>query len=155
VDVAAKKDEVKDAPLNVKEGMPDREDHEEQAKLLAEYRVTGVNRGYIDQSRDQEPDIAAEFGVAPHPELFNPKPHEDAIESGAGRGGQPGIGEAQPESNLLVNPDEEKAKELRDEAVQRAKDREENLQRGGVLVAAGPAQPVVVVDEPKKADEDK
>lgn len=51
-------------------------DHEEQAAHLAEYKLTGVNRGYIDQSRDQEPDIGGDLGQAPHPELFNPEPSE-------------------------------------------------------------------------------
>ena len=148
--MAAKKDELKDAPLNVPSAHPDRDDAQEQARLLSEYRVTGVNRGYIDQSRDQEPDIAEDFGVAPHPELFNPKPHDDAVASGA-HGGLPGIGEKQ-EGNLLVNPDEEVAKEARDKAVEEAQARAENLKRGDIL-AAGPAQPVVVVDD--RSDEAK
>lgn len=142
--MAAKKDEqLKDVPLNVPAPMPDREDHEEQARLLAEYRVSGINRGYIDQSRDQEPDIAAEFGVAPHPELFNPVPHEDAGESGSG-GVVAGIGEKQPEGNLLVNPDEERAEELRDAAVERALAREAVP---SVPAGLAGAQPVVVVDD--------
>jgi pyruvate/2-oxoglutarate dehydrogenase complex dihydrolipoamide acyltransferase (E2) component len=44
----------------------------DQDQALLDYRVSGINKGYVDPSRDQEPDIAPEFGSAPHPELFNP-----------------------------------------------------------------------------------
>lgn len=151
----AKKDEqaeaLKNGPLGV-EDVPSAEaegrelDHAQQARALAHYRVTGNNElGYIDQSRDQEPDIGAEFGQAPHPELFNPEPHADAKLSGSSSGGVPGIGEKN--DSPLVNPDEEQAKAAREKAVEDAQARAEGLAVGGVVVAPGPAQPVVVVED--------
>ena len=44
----------------------------DQNEALLDYRRSGINRGYVDPGRDQEPDISPEFGSAPHPELFNP-----------------------------------------------------------------------------------
>lgn len=48
--------------------------HASQAEALLEYKVTGRPGVYADPSRDQEPDIAPELGVSPHPELANPAP---------------------------------------------------------------------------------
>jgi hypothetical protein len=132
----------------------DRElDHESQGRLLNEYRVTGVNRGYIDQSRDQEPDIGEAFGQAPHPELFNPEPAANAAVSGVGRGGQPGIGEVNHDPRVraarLADPEADKANED-------ALAREEALLAGAgaPTVAPGPAQPVVVVADRSSESKD-
>jgi hypothetical protein len=43
-----------------------------QNEALYRYKVTGIRGEYVDPTRDQEPDIAPEFGVSPHPELANP-----------------------------------------------------------------------------------
>ena len=60
----------------------DREDKDyfkHQDEALLKYRVTGVVGDFQDPLRDQEPDIAPEFGVAPHPELQNPAPPESSV----------------------------------------------------------------------------
>jgi len=48
----------------------------EQNEALYRYKVTGERGVYIDPTRDQEPDIAPELGVSPHPELANPRTPE-------------------------------------------------------------------------------
>jgi len=83
---------------------PSDEWHRDQAEKQLDYRVTGVNRGYIDQSRDQEPDIAPEFGASPHPELFNPRPPD-----------VDGLGIGRPAHGPVVEPFEEKQKAAEDE----------------------------------------
>jgi hypothetical protein len=141
---------LENGPLNVddvpKAEAEDRElDPAQQARALAHYRITGSNElGYVDQSRDQEPDIGAEFGQAPHPELFNPEPHESAtlLGSAGGHGGLAGIG--QKSDSQLVNPSEETI-EAREAELQRQLEARENVVAGAVTVAPGPAQPVVVV----------
>jgi hypothetical protein len=114
--------------------------HNEQAQALNDYRVSGHPGIYLDQSRDQEPDIAPELGVAPHPELANPKPPELA--------GARGIGE--PSDSPLAQPLEEReaaAPEDGDGADKAALAAEKALVAGAgsPAVAPGPAQPVVVV----------
>jgi hypothetical protein len=52
---------------------------ENQDQALLDYKVTGVVGSFADPTRDQEPDIAPEFGVAPHPELHNPAPPTAAV----------------------------------------------------------------------------
>lgn len=52
--------------------------NQEQNEALLHYKATGQVGVYIDPSRDQEPDIAPELGVSPHPELANPAPPEKA-----------------------------------------------------------------------------
>jgi hypothetical protein len=70
----------------------------EQDEAYLEYRATGRQGKYIDALRDQEPDIAPEFGVAPHPELANAAPPEGFY-----------TGEAlNPDANPVVRPFEEK-----------------------------------------------
>lgn len=106
----AKKQEEKAGVLDVIDVEERADDLEEQAEALLAYRVSGEMGIYRDQSRDQEPDIAPELGVAPHPELANPAPPEDLV-------GQPGIGQPAPESaNLrkfedMPAPEEDKADE--------------------------------------------
>jgi hypothetical protein len=66
----------------------DREDDDytqRQDEALMHYRVTGVVGDYQDPLRDQEPDIAPEFGVAPHPELQNPAPPKHSVGAQASR----------------------------------------------------------------------
>ncbi len=149
---------LKNGPLNV-DDVPQAEaegrelDPAQQARALAHYRITGSNElGYVDQSRDQEPDIGQDYGQAPHPELFNPEPHEDATLLGSSQGGAPGIG--QKSDSQLVNPSEETIK-AREEELQRQVEARESVVVGGVAVAPGPAQPVVVVDPEKQAAEAK
>jgi hypothetical protein len=132
----------------------DRElDHESQGRLLNEYRVTGVNRGYIDQSRDQEPDIGEAFGQAPHPELFNPEPAEGAVTEGS-RGGPAGIGTISTDPRVRAarerDPEDDNADEV-------ARATEEALLAGAnsPAVAPGPAQPVVVVADRSDESESK
>jgi hypothetical protein len=139
---------LKNGPLNVDEvpqaEAEDRElDPQQQARALAHYRITGSNElGYVDQSRDQEPDIGQDFGQAPHPELFNPEPHSAATLLGSSQGGLPGIG--QKTDSQLVNPSDETIK-AREEALNAQVEARENVTAGAVTVAPGPAQPVVVV----------
>ncbi len=64
----------------------------EQDEALLNYRLTGVQGQYIDPSRDQEPDIAPELGLAPHPELPNARPPDNALGSDA----------LDPEANPIV-----------------------------------------------------
>lgn len=52
-----------------------------QDEALLRYKVTGVVGTFRDPLRDQEPDIAPEFGVAPHPELQNPPTPENSVGS--------------------------------------------------------------------------
>jgi hypothetical protein len=55
--------------------------NDRQASALLRYKVTGVVGDFIDPLRDQEPDIAPEFGISPHPELHNPPPPKSAVGS--------------------------------------------------------------------------
>lgn len=115
--------------------------HREQAEALNDYRVSGHPGVYLDQSRDQEPDIAPELGVAPHPELANPKP--PALNAR-------GIGE--PSDSPLAQPIEERVAAVPEEgdgADKAALEAEEALTAGAgsPAVLPGPAQPVVVVSD--------
>lgn len=56
-----------------------------QDQALLQYRVTGVVGEFCDPLRDQEPDIAPEYGVAPHPELYNPAPPKSSVGAYASR----------------------------------------------------------------------
>lgn len=72
---------VKGATLPVVEVKPQGEDASEgylreQNEALQHYKVTGERGVYVDPTRDQEPDIAPELGVSPHPELANPRAPE-------------------------------------------------------------------------------
>lgn len=76
--------------LEVREVKPVTEDSSasdlaEQDKALLHYRVTGEVGDYCDPQRDQEPDIAPEFGVAPHPELANPPAFTPAATRASGQ----------------------------------------------------------------------
>src|SRR6476469_102527 len=79
--------EVLDVPgsaLEVKRVDPDAKSYnDDQNKALLDYKVTGVVGAFVDPLRDQEPDIAPEFGVAPHPELQNLAPPKAAVGSTA------------------------------------------------------------------------
>ena len=76
-----------------------------QDSALLHYKATGVNSlGYVDPSRDQEPDIAPEKGLAPHPEMFNPAPPPNAE----------GAVALDPKRNPIVASPEDKAKAAED-----------------------------------------
>lgn len=74
-----------------------------QDEAYLRYRVTGEVGDYIDPLRDQEPDIAPEFGVAPHPELANPRAPEGFFT---------GVN-LDPDANPVVRPFEEKEENSR------------------------------------------
>jgi hypothetical protein len=59
--------------------------NDRQTSALLRYKVTGVVGDFIDPLRDQEPDIAPEFGISPHPELHNPPPPKSAVGSVASK----------------------------------------------------------------------
>ena len=112
-----------------------------QNEALLHYRATGHNLGYVDPTRDQEPDIAPEFGVAPHPDLFNPSPPAASFSGRA----------LNPDSNPMVLPVEEKeelAKDATENFNKALAEREENLAN---LSAASDfpagAQPVYIVEK--------
>lgn len=110
---------------------------QEQNEALAHYKVTGEVGAYIDPSRDQEPDIAPEFGVAPHPELANPAPPEGSFSAVA--------------ANSPVVADVEDKEEAGDEAVSEAvAAREEAAKDADEDGNALPAAPVSAA--PKSSD---
>ncbi len=117
-----------------------------QNEALAHYRVTGEAGVYIDPTRDQEPDIAPELGVAPHPELANPAPPAESFSGQA----------LDVASNSVLVPVEEKeenakeATEAFNEAV-RAREEWASTQPN----ASQPASPVYVVDDPSDATGDE
>ena len=91
-----------------------------QDEAYLRYRVTGEQGEYIDALRDQEPDIAPEFGVAPHPEMANARAPEGFFT---------GVN-LDPESNPVVKPIEQKEAEadvnLVEESQEAAKKAEED-----------------------------
>ncbi len=114
----------------------------QQAEALIHYKLTGVNDlGYIDTTRDQEPDIAPEFGVAPHPELANPAPPRTSFSGRA----------LDSDAVPMVQEVEEKA-ENRAEATEKFNEqvqaREELFKEiNSNSAVTGPVQRVVIVDE--------
>lgn len=118
---------------------------DEQNKFLSEYKLTGVNPGYIDPTRDQEPDIAPEFGVAPHPELFNPAP---PAESFSGRA----LDESAVPMVKAVGEKEADAKDATEAFNKVVEAREELFKATNDVPYAAPAQPVYMVDAPEKSD---
>lgn len=74
--VAKKSDKVDAQEVEVKVA-----EEVDQNEALLHYKATGVNEGYVDPLRDQEPDIAPEKGVAPEPMLFNPPPPQAVLDS--------------------------------------------------------------------------
>lgn len=69
--------------------------YQRQDEALRHYKITGEVGEFLDPLRDQEPDIAPEIGVAPHPELANPAPPKQAIS-------------AVPSASPVVTPVEDK-----------------------------------------------
>ena len=55
----------------------------EQDEALWRYKETGKVGDYKDPTRDQEWDIAPEYGVGPHPEQENPAPPAEGFGLGA------------------------------------------------------------------------
>jgi|SRR6185436_3123919 len=94
--------------------VPDAENTAAQDRALMNYKVTGIVGDYVDPTRDQEWDIAPEFGVAPHPELANPAPPSKGF----------GLGAPAPQSGeraaaaVKALPVEEKEKRAKEEAKQ-------------------------------------
>lgn len=119
---------------------------DEQNKALMHYRLTGEAGVYIDPTRDQEPDIAPELGVAPHPDLANPAPPKSSFSGRA----------LNPDTNSMVLPADEKeenAKEATEAFNEALAEREEKLANLRDTGFGGPApMPVVVVEaqEPKE-----
>lgn len=116
---------------------------QEQNEALMHYRATGEAGEYVDPTRDQEPDIAPEFGVAPHPELANPAPAESSFSGKA----------LDPELVPMLKPVEEKEAdaeektEAENKALQEREAEVAELRANAGLLSD--AQPVYVVDSPE------
>ena len=114
--------------------------HDEQNAALMHYRLTGDVGVYVDPTRDQEPDIAPELGVAPHPELANPAPPAASFSGRA----------LNPDTNPMVSSVEEKeesskeATEAFNEALAEREEKLKNLQSASDFPAG--AQPVYIVE---------
>ena len=119
---------------------------EEQNAALMHYRRTGEAGVYIDPTRDQEPDIAPELGVAPHPELANPAPPASSFSGRA----------LNPASNpmvLSVDEKEERSKDATEAFNEALQEREEKLANLRDTGFGGPApMPVVIVEEQEKLE---
>jgi hypothetical protein len=106
----------------------------EQNEALMKAKLTG-NRGvWVDPTRDQEPDIAPELGVAPHPELSNPRAPE-GFYTGTN---------LDPASNPVLLPVEEKEK--RAKAIEKAR---EEAKKAAV---ESDAEPGADADSPAQTD---
>lgn len=120
-----------------------------QNEALTEYKLTGVNPGYVDPTRDQEPDVAPEFGVHPHPELANPAPPAASF---SGRALNPNL-------IPMVQGVEEKAENAKDaterfnEAQQAREELYKAVNRDGARTTPA-ATPVFLVDAPGSGDSD-
>ena len=110
----------------------------EQNEALLAYKATGQPGKYIDPTRDQEPDIAPELGVHPHPDLANPAPPASSFSGRA----------LDVSANPMLKSADEKqedAKEATEAFNERLKARDAAFEAG--LVDVGPApMRVVVVD---------
>lgn len=119
----------------------DQEWMDNQNEALLHYRATGFNPGYVDPTRDQEPDIAPEFGVSPHPDLGNPAPPAASFSGRA----------LNPNSNpmvLSVEEKEERSADATEEFNRQLAEREEALANLRDTGFGGPApMRVVIVDE--------
>lgn len=127
------------------EGEGDQAFIEDQNEKLIEYRLTGVNRGYIDPTRDQEPDIAPEFGVSPHPELFNPAPPAASFSGRA-------LDEDKVPMVKDVEDKEADAKEATEAFNKAVQEREKLFEATKDTVYSAPPIPVVVVEAEEKSD---
>lgn len=142
--------------------VPDASDTKAQDRALQEYKITGRVGDYVDPTRDQEWDIAPEFGVAPHPELHNVSPDPDR--AGFVGFGQPAPTRGHPLSSVVASkvlPVDEKVK-IMDEQAKAAGDQSvaERLEAGrpdfrGDVNASPPGapQPVVVVGDTTKSED--
>jgi len=146
-------------------GVPDASDTKAQDRALQNYKITGVVGDYVDPTRDQEWDIAPEFGVAPHPELHNVSPNPD-------HAGKPGMGlpaptqagyGGNPTAATKALPVEEKAKraeeldkETGDAPVSErlAAGRPDLRGNANASTAVGPPQQVEVVRDRTKEEAD-
>lgn len=122
----------------------DAEFAQEQARLYTEYKLTGVNRGWIDTTRDQEPDIAPEFGVAPHPELANPAPPSTSFSGHA-------LNETAVPMVKSVEEKEEDGAEAVEAYNEYLQKRDELFEATANTVVTAAAQPVYMVDGPEES----
>ena len=126
-----------------------------QSKALLHYKLTGIVGDYVDPTKDQEWDIAPEFGIGPHPELHNVRP-PDVFPSRQ----SPGAGQPAPLDNAAVAAKVAPI-EVKDKAAEKAADAESLHEgrpdlRGDVNASSAlPPQPVVVVEDRSKSDKDK
>ncbi len=111
-----------------------------QNEALMHYRVTGEAGVYIDPTRDQEPDIAPELGVAPHPDMANPAPPESSFSGQA----------LEVDSNAVLVPVKEKEKNAKDEtkAFNEAVQAREEYAKNQPTASTAGANPVYIVDGP-------
>jgi len=112
--------------------VPDKDNVAAQDRALQAYKVTGVTGDYVDPTRDQEWDIAPEFGVAPHPELHNVSPSKE-------QAGKVGLGQPAPVDDARfkgfstadkVLPLDEKEKRAKEAAKDRPDNEAEALAAG-------------------------
>ena len=128
------------------EGDADAEFLAQQDHALLVLKATGVNsEGYIDTTRDQEPDIAPEFGVSPHPENFNPAPPRSSFSGRA-------LDENAVPMVQSVDEKEENRKEATEAFNEQVQAREELFKAINSAPDLGPVQRVVVVEEEKQSD---
>ncbi len=114
----------------------------EQNEALLHYRLTGEAGVYIDPTRDQEPDIAPELGVAPHPELANPAPPSSSFSGRALDEGKVPMVKSAAEKE----EDGAEAVEAYNEYLQK---RDELFEATSNTVVTPAAQPVFIVDAPE------
>lgn len=114
---------------------------EQQNAALQHYKLTGVNdQGYVDSTRDQEPDIAPEFGVSPHPELANPAPPRESFSGRA-------LDEDAVPMVKSVDEKEEDGAEAVEAYNEYLQKRDELFEATKDTPVVGPVQRVVVVEE--------
>jgi hypothetical protein len=116
----------------------------EQNDALLNYKLTGEAGVYIDPTRDQEPDIAPELGVSPHPDLANPAPPASSFSGRA-------LDVSANPMLKSVDEKEEDGKEAAEAFNERLEQREEAFKNNVASVEPAPMR-VVVVEE--SADED-
>ncbi len=139
----------------------ERDGSAQELEAYLAYRASGHNSlGYHEPTRDQEPDVAPEYGIAPGADLFNPEPPE-AVQDLQ-------IANSAENARILQQRDHSAARSLeeKEEAADEfleaevrpnveltGADEDGNLpENGGVPVHPGPAQRVVVVEEESDAD---
>jgi hypothetical protein len=115
----------------------------EQNEALLNYKLTGEAGVYIDPTRDQEPDIAPELGVSPHPDLANPAPPASSFSGRA-------LDVSANPMLKSVDEKEEDGKEAAEAFNERLEQREEAFKNSVTDVGPAPMR-VIVVDEEAEA----